>query len=104
MSIKHILAQGTIVGIPVADTITNNGIITALGLEEMVWMGFTYGALFKIAMFFSLVVIIVLNLTKVVKELVQGYQSIKKIWNTGKKSTQLEEERGQVGRREDDTE
>ncbi len=91
MSIKQILVQGTAVGIPVADTITNNGIITALGLEEMVWMGLTYGAWFKIAMLISVILIILVNLAKVAKEVANLITNIRKVWGKGKVAIATEE-------------
>lgn len=83
MSIKQILVQGTAVGIPVADTITNNGIITALGLEQMVWMGLTYGAWAKVAMLISVILIIIVNLTKVLKEASKLITNIRKVFGKG---------------------
>ncbi len=39
--------------------ITNNGVITALDLEDIVLLGMTYGAWFKLFMFIALVLLVV---------------------------------------------
>ncbi len=48
-----------IVAVPVVNEITNQGIITALDLEQSVWLGVTYGAWFKVGMGVALVLLIV---------------------------------------------
>ena len=51
---------GTVViAVPVANEITNQGIITAFELEHAVMFGMTYGAWFKIGMGVALVLLIV---------------------------------------------
>ena len=82
MSIKALMTQGTVVSIPVANEITNNGIITALALEDMVMFGLTYGAWFKLAMFISVILIILVNLSKVAKEAVKCYNNFRKLFTT----------------------
>ncbi len=49
----------TVVAVPVVNEITNQGIITALDLEQSVWLGVTYGAWFKVGMGVALVLLIV---------------------------------------------
>lgn len=47
------------VGVPVVNEVTNDGVITALSLEGMSWLGMTYGAWFKIGMLVALFLLIV---------------------------------------------
>lgn len=51
--------QSIIVGVPIANELTNQGFITALDLEQSVWLGMTYGAWFKIGMAVSLSLLII---------------------------------------------
>ena len=53
------LVGSAVVGVPVINEITNQGIITALELEQSIWLGMTYGAWFKIGMGVALVLLIV---------------------------------------------
>ena len=53
------LIGSAVVGIPVVNEVTNQGIITALELEQSIWLGVTYGAWFKIGMGVALVLLIV---------------------------------------------
>lgn len=55
---KETATAATIIGLPVANGITNDGVITAMGLEEMVLMGLTWGAWFKLGMGLALVLLI----------------------------------------------
>lgn len=55
---KDILGSA-VVGVPVVNEVTNQGIITALELEQSIWLGVTYGAWFKIGMGVALVLLIV---------------------------------------------
>ena len=48
-----------VVGVPVVNEVTNNGIITALQLEELAVLGMTYGAWFKIGMFVALGLLVI---------------------------------------------
>lgn len=48
-----------ILAVPVVNEITNQGVITALELENAVLMGMTYGAWFKIGMGVALVLLVV---------------------------------------------
>jgi hypothetical protein len=48
-----------VVGVPVVNEMTNQGIITALELEQSIWLGLTYGAWFKLGMGVALVLLIV---------------------------------------------
>ena len=99
MSIKALVTQGTIVGVPVANQITNDGIITALELESLVFLGMTGGAWLQLAMFISLLLVIFLNLNKAGRECARLYNKVKLIWSTGKKSVQLEEAAAKEDRR-----
>lgn len=47
-----------IVGVPIVNEATNDGIITALELEQAVLFGMTWGAWFKVGMFIALVLLI----------------------------------------------
>lgn len=50
---------GTVaIGVPVLNTVTEDGIITALQLEEAVILGMTWGAWFKVGMFVALALLI----------------------------------------------
>ena len=49
----------TVLSLPVLNEVTDDGIITALRLEETVLIGMTYGAWFKIGMLVALVLLIV---------------------------------------------
>lgn len=49
----------SVVSVPVVNEATNNGIITALQLEDIALFGLTYGAWFKLGMFVALVLLIV---------------------------------------------
>tara|TARA_R110002096_G_C14264075_1_gene694955 strand:+ start:63 stop:290 length:228 start_codon:yes stop_codon:yes gene_type:complete len=49
----------TVLSLPVLNEVTDDGIITALRLEETVLLGMTYGAWFKIGMLVALVLLIV---------------------------------------------
>jgi|VirMetMinimDraft_7_1064189.scaffolds.fasta_scaffold00669_13 hypothetical protein len=50
--------QSIVVGVPIANELTNQGFITALDLEQSVWLGMTYGAWFKVGMALSLTLLI----------------------------------------------
>ena len=75
MSIKAVVTQGSVVAVPVANEVTNNGIITALSLENYVVFGMTFGAIFQILMFVSVLLIILINLGKVTKEAAKVFKS-----------------------------
>lgn len=75
MSIKAVVTQGSVVAVPVANEVTNNGIITALSLESYVVFGMTFGAIFQILMFVSVLLIILINLGKVTKEAAKVFKS-----------------------------
>lgn len=47
------------VALPVLNEVTQDGVVTALRLEETVIMGLTWGAWFKIGMFIALVLLII---------------------------------------------
>lgn len=49
----------TVVSVPVINELTNDGIITALQLEDAVIFGLTWGAWFKIGMLIALILLIV---------------------------------------------
>jgi len=50
---------GIIVAIPVANELTNQGVISALSLENAVLLGMTFGAWFKVGMTIALTLLIV---------------------------------------------
>lgn len=50
---------GTVVALPVINEITDQGVITALDLELVSWLGLTYGAWFKIGMGVALALLII---------------------------------------------
>lgn len=68
MSIKAVVAQSSVVAVPVTNQITDNGIITALSLENYVMFGMTFGAIFQILMLISVFLIVLLNLGKLIGE------------------------------------
>lgn len=68
MSIKAVVAQGSVVAVPVTNQITDNGIITALSLENYIMFGMTFGAIFQILMLVSVFLIVLLNLGKLIGE------------------------------------
>lgn len=51
-------------------------ILTAMGLEELVFMGMTYGAWVKLVLLFSLLLIIVLNIKKLWVEILKPLGSM----------------------------
>lgn len=53
------IAATTIVTVPTINEITNDGIITAFQLDNVVLWGLTYGAWFKVGMFVALGLLIV---------------------------------------------
>ena len=55
---KDVLA-GAVVTVPVLNEITDQGVITALELEQSIWLGLTYGAWFKLGMGLALGLLIV---------------------------------------------
>lgn len=81
MSIKAVVTQGSVIAVPVTNEITNNGIITALSLENYVFFGMTFGAIFQVMMFISVLLIILINIGKVAQEIRKLFSSNKQ--NTG---------------------
>ncbi len=67
MSIKAIAAQIVAITPLVSNEVTDDGVITALELEQMVLAGISYGAWFKIIAAISVVSVILVNLIKIVK-------------------------------------
>ena len=55
---KDILG-GVIVAVPLANELTDQGVISALSLEESVLFGMTFGAWFKVGMTIALTLLIV---------------------------------------------
>ena len=53
------IVGGSIIAVPVVNEVTNQGVITALQLEDAIAFGMTYGAWFKIGMGVALVLLIV---------------------------------------------
>jgi len=85
MSLKTIAAQVVAVGIPVSNEVTNDGIITTLELEQMVFAGMTYGAWFKIIAGISILSVIAVNVIKIVSTLRRGYKKKNNAQNNKKK-------------------
>lgn len=77
MSIKTVVAQGAVIAVPATNTMTDNGIITALDLENYVMFGMTFGAIFNILMMLSIFLIILINLNKLYKEAKKAFRSFK---------------------------
>lgn len=48
----------TVVAVAAGNEVTDNGVITALGLEQSVLLGMTFGAWFKVGMFIALILLI----------------------------------------------
>ncbi len=92
MSIKAVVAQGAVVAVPAANTITDNGIITALDLENYVMFGMTFGAIFKVLMMLSIFLIILINLNKLYKEAKKAFRSFKILFSE-KKDGKAKQER-----------
>lgn len=59
------MKDATVIGLPVINAATGDGIITVLELEELVFLGMTYGAWFKIGMGVALLLLIVERILKV---------------------------------------
>ena len=55
-----------------------NEALTAMGLEELIFLGVTYGAWVKIFLFASLLIIILLNLKKLWVEIIKPLGSLLK--------------------------
>ena len=53
------LLASTVVGVPIVNEATSDGVITLLDLEEAVILGMTYGAWFKVGMFLALILLII---------------------------------------------
>ena len=51
--------SSVVIGVPVVNEATNDGIITALELDHLVFMGMTWGAWLKVGMFIALVLLII---------------------------------------------
>ncbi len=48
-----------VVGLPIVNEATNDGIITALDLDLLVFLGMTWGAWLKVGMFIALLLLII---------------------------------------------
>lgn len=59
----------TTVSVPTINGATNDGIITALQLEDTVLLGMTWGAWFKVGMFIALILLIVERILSVKSKL-----------------------------------
>lgn len=71
---KTVVAVST-VGVPIVNEVTNDGVITALDLENVVVAGMTYGAWFKTFMLVALVLLVVersISIYKKLKEPING--------------------------------
>ena len=51
--------SGVVIGVPAVNEVTNDGIITALELDQIVFMGMTWGAWLKVGMFIALILLII---------------------------------------------
>jgi hypothetical protein len=56
-SMKDVIGATTI-SVPIVNEISNDGIITALQLEEVAFLGMTWGAWFKVGMLVALILLI----------------------------------------------
>lgn len=68
---KDVAALVTI-AVPTVNTITGDGVITALSLEEAVFLGMTYGAWFKLGMGIALVLLIIERTVSIRRKLIIG--------------------------------
>lgn len=64
-SVTKEIVGGVTIGVPLVDEVTNGGVITALSLEQSVWLGMTYGAWFKLGLGIALVLLIVERSTSI---------------------------------------
>lgn len=58
MDLKSAITSATVT-LPVVNEVSNNGVITALKLEETIMLGMTYGAWFKLGMGLALILLLV---------------------------------------------
>lgn len=58
MSISDAL-KAVIVGVPIVNEVTGDTVITALALDNMAWLGITFGAWMKILIAIALVLLLV---------------------------------------------
>jgi hypothetical protein len=80
-NIREMLAKTATVsaiGVPVSNEVTNDGIITALALENFVWMGMTYGAWFKVISMISIIIVILVNVNQLCSSVSSLIKRIKK--------------------------
>lgn len=63
------LLGGATVGVPLVDELTDGGIVTALSLEQSVWLGMTYGAWFKLGLGLALFLLIIERCTSIYKNI-----------------------------------
>lgn len=49
----------TVISVPIINEVTQDGIISVLDLEGMIFLGMTYGAWFKVGMFIALFLLII---------------------------------------------
>lgn len=62
----------TIVAVPVVNELTQDGIVTLLELEEIVFLGMTWGAWFKVGMGIALLLLIIERALSIRIKLKQG--------------------------------
>lgn len=70
------VVSGVAIVVPVMNEITNDGVITALRLEDLVLMGFTWGAWFKIGMFIALGLLIIERSLSIRTKLIRARRSL----------------------------
>lgn len=68
----NFIRDATILGVAGANEVTNKSIITLMDLENLVFLGITFGAWFQIVMFISIILIIILNLKKLTTSIVKS--------------------------------
>ena len=68
-----------------------NEVLTAIGLEELVFLGMTYGAWVKVFLFVSLFIIILLNLKKLWVEILKPFGAIFRKKKASAKTGSIEE-------------
>lgn len=69
------LVSAAAVAVPLLNEVTDDGVITALALEQSVWLGLTYGAWFKLGLGVALLLLIVERCTSIYRniKLKRGY-------------------------------
>lgn len=63
-TVAHKVITVSVLGANGGVALTGNEVLTAMGLEELIFAGATYGAWVKMFLLFSLLIIVLLNLKK----------------------------------------